>query len=200
MYMAPEQLRGEEVDGRTDLYAVGAVLFELVTGRLAFEADSDYGLMMKQQLNEPPPAASSVVAEVPSSIDDIIRKAMAKHRDDRFANAVAFRHELEAVAGIATPPSRRTPIPAETRLGPAPASDPLRPAAAASDPAREASRDPARDSSRDPARDAFPGDAAGRRGAAPYAGPHTPCRRGGATRAHDRRHGGDPPPAAIRGA
>ncbi|MBK6306545.1 MAG: protein kinase [Gemmatimonadetes bacterium] len=155
MYMAPEQLRGEEVDGRTDLYAVGAVLFELVTGRLAFEADSDYGLMMKQ-LNEPPPAASSVVAEVPSSIDDIIRKAMAKHRDDRFANAVAFRHELEAVAGIATPPSRRTPIPAETRLGPAPASDPLRQAAAPSDPARDMSRDPARESSRDPARDAFP--------------------------------------------
>ena len=155
MYMAPEQLRGEEVDGRTDLYAVGAVLFELVTGRLAFEADSDYGLMMKQ-LNEPPPAASSVVAEVPSSIDDIIRKAMAKHRDDRFANAVAFRHELEAVAGIATPPSRRTPIPAETRLGPAPASDPLRQAAAPSDPTRDISRDPARESSRDPARDAFP--------------------------------------------
>jgi len=127
MYMAPEQLRGEEVDGRTDLYAVGAVLFELVTGRMAFEADSDYGLMMKQ-LNDPPPAASSVVADVPPAVDAIIGRAMAKRRDDRFSNALAFRDELLAVAGLDTLPSRRTPAPAETRLAPSPPSDPARPA------------------------------------------------------------------------
>ncbi len=137
MYMAPEQLRGEEVDGRTDLYAVGAVLFELVTGRMAFEADSDYGLMMKQ-LHEPPPAASDLVVEVPSIIDEIIRQAMAKRREDRFANAMAFREALELVAGIAAPPSRRTPLPAETRLSPSPLSDLAQAAAPASDPARPA--------------------------------------------------------------
>ncbi|MCC6928078.1 MAG: protein kinase [Gemmatimonadaceae bacterium] len=115
MYMAPEQLRGEEVDGRTDLYAVGAVLFELVTGRMAFEADSDYGLMMKQ-LNDPPPAASSYVTDVPPAVDDIIRRAMAKQRDDRYANATAFRDALLLASGLDVPPSRRTPIPAETRL------------------------------------------------------------------------------------
>ncbi len=61
MYMAPEQLRGEEVDGRSDIYAMGAVLYEMLTGKLAFDADSDYSLMMKQ-LNDPPPRPSLSVA------------------------------------------------------------------------------------------------------------------------------------------
>jgi serine/threonine protein kinase len=114
-YMAPEQLRGEEVDGRTDLYAVGAVLFELVTGRMAFEADSDYALMMKQ-LDEPPPAASRFVPEVPAALDLVIGRAMAKRRDDRYPNAVAFREVLEELASVSVVRPRRTPLPAETRL------------------------------------------------------------------------------------
>lgn len=115
MYMAPEQLRGEEVDGRTDLYAVGAVLFELVTGRMAFEADSDYALMMKQ-LNEPPPAASRIVAEVPAALDAVIARAMAKGREERYPSAVAFREALEELAEVSVVRPRRTPVPAETRL------------------------------------------------------------------------------------
>ncbi|MEP7380828.1 MAG: serine/threonine-protein kinase [Gemmatimonadota bacterium] len=115
MYMAPEQLRGEEVDGRTDLYAAGAVLFELVTGRMAFEADSDYALMMKQ-LNEAPPEASYFVRDVPSVIDEIIQRAMAKQREDRFPDAMAFREALEGAIGTRVAPARRTPNPAETRL------------------------------------------------------------------------------------
>ena len=131
MYMAPEQLRGEEVDGRTDLYAAGAVLFELVTGRMAFEADSDYALMMKQ-LNEAPPSASSLVREVPTVIDEIILCAMAKHRDDRYADATAFREALEGAIGGRVAPARRTPVPAETRLAapavpPAATGDDVRP-------------------------------------------------------------------------
>lgn len=114
MYMAPEQLRGQEVDGRTDLYAVGAVLFELVTGRMAFEADSDYSLMMKK-LNEAPIAPSSYVRDVPSRIDDIVMKAMETQPDQRFPNAVAFAQELEDTMHALNAPSRR-PIPA-TRLG-----------------------------------------------------------------------------------
>ena len=113
MYMAPEQLRGQEVDGRTDLYAVGAVLFELVTGRMAFEADSDYSLMMKK-LNEAPAAPSSYVRDVPSRIDDIVMKAMETQPDQRFPNAVAFAQELEDTMHALNAPLRR-PIPA-TRL------------------------------------------------------------------------------------
>ncbi len=103
-YMAPEQLRGQETDGRTDLYALGAVLYELVTGRVAFEADSDYRMMM-QQLNDPPPRPSGIVAELPSEIDGIVLTAMAKARDDRFPSAAAMRAALLECADNAALPS-----------------------------------------------------------------------------------------------
>ncbi len=114
-YMAPEQLRGEEVDGRTDLYAVGAVLFELITGRMAFEAESDYRLMM-MQLHDPPPLPSTFVEGVPAAIDAIIQRAMAKKREDRFPNAVAFARALESTIAASDIRSERAPAPA-TRLG-----------------------------------------------------------------------------------
>jgi len=94
MYMAPEQLRGEEVDGRTDIYALGAVLYELITGHLAFDADSDYTLMHKQ-LNDPPPAPSLRVSGVPSDVDAVVSRAMAKSPTDRFASASAMRAALQ---------------------------------------------------------------------------------------------------------
>jgi serine/threonine-protein kinase len=116
MYMSPEQLRGEEVDGRADLYAVGAVLFELVTGRMAFESDSDYGLMMKQ-LNDPPPSASAIVSEVPAAIDVIIATSMAKRREERYRDALAMRDALRRALGSVTAETRRPRTPApETRL------------------------------------------------------------------------------------
>ncbi len=114
MYMSPEQLRGHEVDGRTDLYAVAAVLFELVTGRMAFEAESDYSLMMKQ-LNDPPPPPSSIIAEVPSTLDAIVMKAMSKSPEDRHANAMTLAKELQRVRRLASNPSADVSLPA-TRL------------------------------------------------------------------------------------
>ncbi len=114
MYMAPEQLRGHEVDGRTDLYAVAAVLFELVSGRMAFEADSDYSLMMKQ-LNEPPPPLSQFVPDVPSALDEIVVKAMSKAPGDRYASAMDFAHRLQALTRAISNPSRHVDVPA-TRL------------------------------------------------------------------------------------
>ena len=105
MYMAPEQLRGHEVDGRTDLYAVAAVLFELVTGRMAFEADSDYSLMMKQ-LNEPAPPLSQLVPDVPSALDEIVLVAMSKSPDDRYPNAMTFAKALQALTRVISNPER----------------------------------------------------------------------------------------------
>ncbi len=96
-YMAPEQLRGEDVDGRTDLYAAGALLFELITGRVAFEADSDYALMM-QQLNEPPVPPGSIVAGVPRALDAAVACAMAKKPAQRFASATDFTRTLDQIA------------------------------------------------------------------------------------------------------
>jgi serine/threonine-protein kinase len=114
MYMSPEQLRGEEVDGRADLYAVGAVLFELVTGRMAFDADSDYRLMM-MQLHEPPPAPSALVPDVPAVIDAIVLRAMQKRAEDRYPGAPAFAAALRDALATANAPAPRPVAPA-TRL------------------------------------------------------------------------------------
>ena len=101
-YMAPEQLRGEDVDGRTDLYAAGALLFELLTGRVAFQADSDYALMM-QQLHEAPPAPSTLRPGVPRKLDAMVARAMAKLPAQRFSSATDFSRALEAIAPEAPP-------------------------------------------------------------------------------------------------
>lgn len=119
-YMAPEQIRGMEVDGRTDLYATGAVLFELITGHMAFDADSDYALMMKK-LSEPPPPPSTFVPDLPEMVDQIVFRAMANEPAHRFPNALAFRQELTRALELAPAASRTlgdrrsTPAP-ETRL------------------------------------------------------------------------------------
>ena len=108
MYMSPEQLRGEEVDGRADLYALGAVLYELITGRLAFDADSDYKLMM-MQLNDPPPEPSASVAGVPASVDEIVARAMSKAPEARYPSAAAMRAALDQAirdGGSAEQPTR----------------------------------------------------------------------------------------------
>jgi eukaryotic-like serine/threonine-protein kinase len=95
-YMAPEQLRGEDVDGRTDLYSAGALLFELLTGRVAFQADSDYALMM-QQLNDPPARPSTIVAGIPRELDAVISRAMAKRPAERFATATQFTEAVSLI-------------------------------------------------------------------------------------------------------
>ncbi len=119
-YMAPEQLRGEECDGRTDLYALGAVFYELVTGKVAFEADSDYKLMMRQ-LNEPPMAPSESNPELPAVVDRTVLRAMSKLPGDRYATAAAMRNALmEAAASVVTEThAARGPAPA-TRIASTP--------------------------------------------------------------------------------
>lgn len=112
MYMSPEQLKGEEVDGRSDLYSLAAVLFELITGRMAFEADSDYELMMKQ-LNEPAPPVRSLVRDVPEVVDLVLQRATAKRRESRHANAREMRAALHNALSQA-PIARRPAV--ETRL------------------------------------------------------------------------------------
>ncbi|MCC6318254.1 MAG: protein kinase [Gemmatimonadaceae bacterium] len=127
MYMSPEQLKGEEVDGRSDLYSMGAVVFELVTGRMAFEADSDYELMMKQ-LNDPPPPVRSILPDVPLIVDSVLQRALAKRREDRYRDAREMRDVLtQALSHQAAAPAPHRPAPA-TRLaaepsGPPPASE-----------------------------------------------------------------------------
>ena len=95
-YMAPEQLLGESLDPRVDLYAAGAVLFECVTGRNVFTAPNVMALMAKH-LEEAPADPQSLNPEVPPSLAQVILKALAKKRDQRWASAAEMHRALEEV-------------------------------------------------------------------------------------------------------
>jgi eukaryotic-like serine/threonine-protein kinase len=104
-YMSPEQLLGQEVDGRADVYAVGTLLYELTTGHLPFEVEGDY-LRMIAQLQQVPPAPSSHIAALPAGLDLIVARALQKEPDDRYATSGEFRdalEELEREHGVLRP-------------------------------------------------------------------------------------------------
>jgi serine/threonine-protein kinase len=98
-YGAPEQVRGEASDARSDLYSLGIVLFHLLTGRLPFEAPNDYQLM-RAQVEAPPPSARALAPEVPEAVDAVLVRALAKRPDERWPTAAAFREALEEASGL----------------------------------------------------------------------------------------------------
>jgi len=95
-YMAPEQLFGEPVDGRADIYATGAVLFECVTGRPVFEAPSLMALLARH-LNDSPPDPRAVNADVPDALGAAILRALARRPEERWPGARELLHALEQV-------------------------------------------------------------------------------------------------------
>jgi eukaryotic-like serine/threonine-protein kinase len=99
-YVAPEQAQGREVDRRTDVYALGCVLYELLTGQQPFSGDSAVALAYKH-VSEIPPAPSELNADVTAELDAIVMKAMAKDPDDRYSTAREFNADLQrAEAGL----------------------------------------------------------------------------------------------------
>jgi serine/threonine-protein kinase len=96
-YMAPERLRGEEADFRTDLYALGVILFELLTGRPVFQAADDFELI-DMHVNAPPPSIREIDPSLPAALDPIIQIALAKYPAERFANPESMAKALEDVA------------------------------------------------------------------------------------------------------
>jgi serine/threonine protein kinase len=105
-YMAPEQVIGGEINARTDLYALGVVLFQMVTGRTPFKGAMPMQIAM-QQISTPPPSPRSLREDLPMPAEQVILRAMAKKPADRYASAQdiasAFRLAL-AVAGIQLTP------------------------------------------------------------------------------------------------
>lgn len=85
-YMSPEQIKGESLDGRSDVYSLGIVLYEMVTGRTPFRAETPPALYVKHLL-DPLPPPSSLQPTVPEGVEKVILKSLAKNPDDRFATA-----------------------------------------------------------------------------------------------------------------
>jgi len=92
-YMAPEQLEGKEADARTDLFAFGAILFEMATGKRAFEAKSQASLITAIMSSQPPPL-SSVEPLAPAALDRLLRACLAKDPDDRIQTAHDVKLQL----------------------------------------------------------------------------------------------------------
>src|SRR5215208_371721 len=109
-YMAPEQAQGMEVDGRADIYALGIILFEMLTGKQPYEADTPMAVAIKH-ITDPVPHIRQTNPKLPEGIDGIIQKAMAKDKAQRFATAVDMTNALLEVA-------RNEPTKFQTKVGP----------------------------------------------------------------------------------
>ena len=138
-YAAPEQLGGQAVDGRADIYALGCVLFESLTGMAPFTGDIHS--MITSHLTKPPPRLSQTRPGLPPAIDEVIDKAMAKEPDDRYQTGHEFAEAARRAlltsglpppvvpmpppppgpptvsAPVATPPPPASPVPAPARGG-----------------------------------------------------------------------------------
>lgn len=94
-YVAPEQISGKGIDGRTDQYALGCVLFESLSGQAPYKRDED-GAVLFAHLSEPPPSLTALRPDLPAGIDLIIATAMAKNKEDRYPYCVAFARAARA--------------------------------------------------------------------------------------------------------
>ena len=93
-YMAPELLRGEEIDERVDIYALGVIFYQMLSGSVPFKGDNHYAVVDKH-LYEPFPALYGVNPEVPLAVDAVLARATAKNREERYGSAGAFVKALQ---------------------------------------------------------------------------------------------------------
>jgi eukaryotic-like serine/threonine-protein kinase len=94
-YLSPEQAQGKPVTGASDLYSIGIVLYEMLTGRPPFDGDSAVAIALKH-VSKPPPAPRELRPQIPRSLEAVVLKALAKEPADRYAEADSFLRELEA--------------------------------------------------------------------------------------------------------
>jgi serine/threonine protein kinase len=93
-YMSPEQVRGQRVDGRSDLYSTGVTLYEIVTGRRPFDGDTEYEIMTAH-LRQEPKRPVELNPAIPHSLSMTVMKALAKEPEQRFQSATEFLHALD---------------------------------------------------------------------------------------------------------
>ncbi|MDT4942056.1 MAG: serine/threonine protein kinase, bacterial, partial [Pseudonocardiales bacterium] len=97
-YIAPEQIQGGDVDNRADVYALGCVLFQSLTGRTPFPRDNDLAVVFAH-LREPVPSLSALRADLPEALDRVVERAMAKNPDQRYPSCAELIADARAVIG-----------------------------------------------------------------------------------------------------
>ena len=103
-YMSPEQVQGVPIDSRADLFAVGVVLYQLLTGKRPFDGGTDFSII-QQIVGHTPAAPSTFSSSLPASIDAVVARALAKKREQRFASAQDFAVALKEASGQALDPT-----------------------------------------------------------------------------------------------
>lgn len=94
-YMSPEQVQGQKIDARADLFSVGVVLYQLLTDKRPFDGENDFSII-HQIIGHTPPPPSSFNARLPDAIDAVVARALAKDREQRFASARDFASALQS--------------------------------------------------------------------------------------------------------
>ena len=114
-YISPEAVRGETCDGRADIYSLGTILYEIIAGRTPYVADTPYSLMM-MQVNDPLPPIRDFMPDIPTAVEELLVKALAKDLNNRYQNAADFAHDLRL--------TQATMVVEQKKPAPAPAVSP----------------------------------------------------------------------------
>ncbi len=125
-YMSPEQGLGQSGDHRSDIYSLGVVLYQLVTGRTPFDADTPIAIVLKH-VNDPLPAPSSIVPDIPEGLERILYKALAKSPDERYQSIGEMAQhldDLDAAARMVVPASSQAGLAAPSLAAPRSAEGP----------------------------------------------------------------------------
>jgi len=125
-YMAPEQGLGSQIDGRADVYSLGVVFYELLTGKKPFQAETPLAVLFKQ-MNDPLPRLKQFIPDLPDDVERVIFKALAKKPEDRYETMAVFAAALEGLVHV-QPVSVPVPQPHEQKLAqgtPAPELNPM---------------------------------------------------------------------------